>query len=193
MIALVASAFAAVPASIPREDPPRSTLAVGLRGAAERWSDPAIGQVYKSGSWFGGIGVVGRFGPLLGVDAEATFARLDGEGTTLELAPLSLLGEVRCPFGASEGFVGLGPTWTSFVEKASEGRVVTGARLAGELRLGLRVDTGLVHPPMPPADGGPVRKVEFEFAVGRRSELPSSAPGFALGAWRGTVGLLSSF
>lgn len=169
-----------------------SSVAFGLRGTTEAWSDPAIQQVYKSGSWFAGLGVVARLGGWFAVDAEASFRRLRGEGTTLELAPLSLLAEVRAPVGAVDGFVGLGPTWTGFSEGPETGAVVTGARLAGELRAGLRVDTGLVHAPLAPADGGPVKAVELELLLGRRSQLPGG-DGFHLGAWRGGVGLLARF
>ncbi len=174
------------------DDEPFVTVAVGLRGTTEAWSDPAIAQVYRSGAWFAGLGVVTGIGPWLAVDTEATFRRLRGEGSTLELAPLSLLVELHHPVGAVDGFVGLGPTWTVFSEGAEQGPVVAGARIAGELRAGLRVDTGLVQAPVGPASAGPVRGVELEVMVGRRSELPGG-DGFALGAWRGGVGLLARF
>ena len=76
-----------------------------------------------------------------------------------------------------------------FGEHADDGlRGVTGARIAGEARLGLRADPGLIRPPMAPSGGGPVRRLDAELYVGRRSEL-SGPDGFHLGAWRASVGL----
>jgi hypothetical protein len=191
VIALLSTAtFAASPP--PGDTPPTSSVGVALRGTTEAWSDPAIAQVYRSGAWFGGLGVVVRMGGWFALDAEANFRRLKGEGSELTLAPMSLLAEARRPFGVVEAFVGLGPTWTAFTEGGETGPVVTGARLAGELRTGLRIDTGLVDPPMAPANGGPVRAVELEIMIGRRAELPGG-DGFSLGAWRGGVGLLARF
>lgn len=198
MLILMTSAMAREPsapsdeASTPPREP-RASIGVALRGTTEAWADPAVQQIYRSGAWFAGLGVVWRWGGWFAVDAEASFRRLKTEGgPTLELAPLSLLAEVRAPAGAVEAFVGLGPTWTAFSEAVDGEAVVTGARLAGELRTGLRVDTGLVQAPMAPATGGPVRAIELEFQVGRRSELPGG-DGFRLGAWRGGVGLLARF
>ena len=180
-------------AEAPEPEPePLVTVAVGVRGTTEAWSDPAIAQVYRSGTWFAGLGVVVRVGPWLAIDAEGTFRRLRTETSQLELAPLSLLAELHQPIGAVDGFVGIGPTWTSFSESAAGAEVVSGARVAGELRTGIRVDTGFVRETMDPSGAGPVRAIELELMVGRRSEVPGG-DGFRLGAWRGAVGLLARF
>jgi hypothetical protein len=92
--------------------------------------------------------------------------------------------------GKVDGYLGIGPTWTAFSEKptAPSADVVQGARIGAEVRGGLRADTGLVDPPMPPATAGPVRRLELEVYLARRSDLPGGK-GLQLGAWRGCVGL----
>lgn len=188
MIALAGLALAAPPEPLPE---PR--VEVALRGVVERWNDPAIASVYKSGTWLGALGLVVPIAGPVGVDAEVGFSRVSAaSGGSFEIAPLSLLAEGTAKFGLARGFVGLGPAWTAFTERAGA-QVVDGARLSLEARVGVRVDTRLVDPPSPPATGGPVRRVSLEVAFARRSELPSKAPGFALGAWRGTVGLGVAF
>lgn len=186
MIAWLAVAALAGDAEQPRE---RRTVDVVLRGMVERWEDPSLSAVYASGVWAGGAGLVAPIVGPLDVDVELAFARLKGEGTTFEIAPLSLLPEIGAPLGPVRGFLGVGPTWTVFGEREDEGlRGVTGARIAAEVRAGLRADTGLVHAPMAPANAGPVRRIDVEIYVGRRSQL-SGGDGFHLGAWRASAGL----
>ena len=185
------TALAAPPVPEPPEKP---GVQVVIRGLVEQWNDPAIAAVYKSGTWLGGIGVVAPVIGPVSVDLEASFRRLQGEGSTFEVFPLSGVVEVGGPLGGgrADGFVGLGPTWTGFSEKPTEAPVdlVQGARLGAELRAGLRLDTGLVDPPMPPATGGPVRRLNLEIYLARRSGLPGGpTDGLQLGAWRGCVGL----
>jgi hypothetical protein len=189
MIALLSSAFAGpLPGEAP-SDP--SGVRVVLRGLVESWDDPALSAVYSSGTWLGGLGVVVPvWGPVL-VDVEASFRRLESGGSTFEIAPLSALVEFGPRKGTVEPYAGLGPTWTAFTESAGDSSV-QGARLAAELRGGLRVDTGLVRPPMPPAGDGPVRALEIELYLARRVSLPGGE-GFALGAWRGSLGVAVAF
>lgn len=190
MITLVSVALAASP--LPGEattDP--SGVRVVLRGLVEQWDDPAIGSVYKSGTWLGGVGiVVPIYGPVL-FDAEASFKRLTGAASTFEIAPLSALIEIGPRYGMIEPYFGAGPTWTVFSESGAPVNV-QGAKIAAEARAGLRIDTGLVRPPMPPASDGPVRAVEIELYFGRRFTLPGGT-GLSLEAWRGGLGFGVSF
>jgi hypothetical protein len=190
MIWLLGPAFAAPPIPEPPEEP---GVQLVIRGLVEQWNDPAIAAVYKSGTWLGGIGVVAPVVGPLSVDLEASFRRMTADASTFEVFPLSGVVELGGKLGdRADGFVGVGPTWTGFSEKPTDApaELVQGARLGGELRAGLRVDTGLVDPPMPPATGGPVRRVNLEVYLARRSGLPGGpADGLQLGAWRGCVGL----
>ncbi len=189
MIALLApAALAAEP-----EPPARRPVMLVLRGSTERWSDPAIATVYKSGAWMAGVGVVTPVIGPVGVDVEFAFTRLEGGGATLELAPLSALVELTGRMGAVDLFGGIGPTWTLFTERGTGLETVDGARIAGEVRGGLRADTGLVDPPSPPAPAGLVKAVVLEVYVARRSELFGPEGGLALGAWRASVGLGGAF
>lgn len=188
MIALFASAFAAPPPSISPREP--SGFRVVARGLVEQWDDPALATVYKSGTWLGGVGVIAPvWGPIL-VDLEASFKRISGAGSTFEIAPLSGLVEVAMKQGSIQPYAGLGPTWTVFSEKGAT--TVNGSRIAGEIRGGLRINTGLVQPPLPPASGGPVKALEIELYLGRRMTLPGGT-GLSLGAWRGSLGVGVAF
>jgi hypothetical protein len=191
---MIAALWTAAALALAPPAPPEPALRVMLRGQTERWNDPSIAAIYGSGAWQGAVGlVIPVWGPL-SVDLEGGFARKRGSGSKLELTPLSGLVEATAPFGVVEGFVGLGPTWTAFTETGGTQRVVSGARVAGEIRLGLRADTSLVIPPAPPARGGPIRRVDVEFYVARRSEWPKKDDsGFQLGAWRASVGLGLAF
>jgi hypothetical protein len=181
------------PGAAPAEDEPGVQLV--LRGLVEHWNEPALSAVYKSGTWLGGLGlVVPVVGPL-GLDLELGFGRLKGTGSTMELAPLSALVELGAPMGRLDGFVGVGPAWTVFgerVEGSTEG-AVQGARIAAELRAGLRLDTGLVDPPSPPTPQGLLQALQLEVYVARRAQMPGEAEGLQLGAWRGSVGLGMEF
>ncbi len=170
-------------------DKEREPILVIGRGLIERWNDPAIATVYKSGAWLGGLGLVTPIIGPVAVDVEIGFARLKAGEATLELVPLSGLVEGFAPLGPVQGFAGLGPTWTGFTEVGGD-EAVDGARIAAELRAGVRVDTQFVDPPAPPAPAGPIRALMLEINVGRRFEFPGSPPkGFHLGAWRACIGL----
>ncbi|MEQ1564121.1 MAG: hypothetical protein ABMA64_00695 [Myxococcota bacterium] len=186
MIAWMSTALAA-----PIPEPPAAPgVHLVIRGLVEQWNEPALAAVYKSGSWLGGIGVVTPVVGPVSLDFEASFRRLRADGTTFEIAPLSGLVELGGTVGKVDLYAGVGPSWTVFSERPEEdpSRVVQGARIGGELRAGLRVDTGLVDPPMPPATSGPVRRLELEVYLGRRAGMPGGE-GLLLGAWRGCVGL----
>lgn len=168
---------------------------VVARGLVERYGDASLAAVYKSGTWLSGVGLgLPLLGPL-GLDLEAGFGRLRGASTTFEIAPLSGLLTVAVPLAKQgrrlEGVFGAGPAWTAFgerIEGSTEG-AVQGARIAGELRGGIRVDTGLVDPPSPPAPQGLVRRIELEIYLARRARLPGNEGGLSLGAWRGSLGI----
>lgn len=193
MLAIWSSLAAAAP---PVEDPKDARgVHVVIRGLVEHYNEPALAAVYKSGTWLSGLGIAVPVLGSLGLDLEVGFGRLKGEGSTFELAPLSGLVELARPLsgqdGRLDGFVGLGPAWTVFgerIEGTTEG-AVQGARIAGELRGGLRIDTGLVDPPSPPAPTGLVRRLELELYLARRAQLPGDGAGFQLGAWRGSLGV----
>lgn len=183
------SALAADPAAEPEKRERHVTVVA--RGLVERWNDPAIATVYESGTWLGGLGVVVPFVGPLAVDAEISFSRLKANGTTLELAPLSAIVELGLPIGAATGFVGLGPALVVFTERSERAGLlaIDGARFTLEARGGIRVDTGLVDPPMAPAPSGPIHRLDVELYVARRNELPIDDEGFVLGAWRASLGL----
>lgn len=170
---------------------------VALRGATELIDDPAITQVYGSATWFAGASVAWPIAPQRDagpvVEVEAAWHRATADASTLRLVPLSALFEWQT---RRLVYFGIGPTFTVFQEThplVDGVGVTSGGRIAGELRAGIRVDTGLVDPPMPPAPTFGPRAIEFELYVSRRSELPGRPEGFDLGAWRGAVGLVLCF
>lgn len=190
--------------------PQETDVRIALRGIAEHWADPAIGSVYRTGGFIGGIGVIAPiYGPI-GLDIEGGYKRMqhgdDGQdeaetgastdhGThpLLELVPISLLVEYRFELDESlHAFAALGPTFTAFTERHSTDAaglgVTRGARLAAELRTGIRVDTGLVEPPAAPAPS-PIDALELEVYGARRLQRPG-VDGFDLSAWRGSIGLV---
>lgn len=210
MLTLIIANFAFAAPVVDEPSAPHTRVA--LRMVMESWSDGAIGTVYGTGGIASGIGaVVPVWGPL-SLDIEATYKRVqyDDQGVgddgqvddqtdyatnpMLELVPLSLLVEYRLP-GATDSFqsfVSLGPTYTSFSERHAPDEesglgVTAGARVAAELRAGMRFDTGLIQPKLAPA-ASPVDALELEFYLGRRAQR-GSVEGFNLSAWRAAVGL----
>ncbi|MEZ4239386.1 MAG: hypothetical protein R3F59_25165 [Myxococcota bacterium] len=183
------SAAAGTPPPTEAPPPPKAEIHLLARGMIERWNDPSIATAYKAGTWLAGAGLVfDLLGPL-GVDVEAGYSRLQGQGDAqLEVAPLSMLVELTAPLGRADAFLGAGPAWTVFTETGGP-KAIDGARLSAEIRGGVRIDTGLIQPAAPPAPA-PVRRMEVELAFARRAELPGGPPkGLHLGAWRATVGL----
>lgn len=192
---LVAGACFAAP--VPSDAPPDGPRVV-LRAIAEHRGEAAIAAVYRSGGAAVGLGLGLPVTPRLDLDLEAAYSRVQSRETDdlrLELLPLSALGAWHArPGRGATPYAGLGATWTAFSEHHPAdptGRAVTsGARLGVEARLGLRIDTGFVQPPLPPADTGPVRRLEIDTYLARRSRLPlPDATGFDLGGWRLAVGV----
>jgi len=72
-------------------------------------------------------------------------------------------------------------------ELSSSHVVIRGARPSWEARAGVRIDTGLIQPPNPPAPGGPIRALDVEIYVARR--FTTKGTGFNLNTWRASVGL----
>lgn len=184
MIALWTLAALAGPP--PEDEAPDVRIIVG--GTFERWEDTAIATVYKGGGWLGSVGVVAPLKGSFRLHLEASWRRITDDATTFDVAPLTALAEFARPGGSDlEWWLAAGPAITSFSEQggpAKEGRdVVHGAKICGELRAGLRFDTGLVQRPMPPAQGGPFEAIELEIYAGRRQQLPRKE-GFDLSAWR---------
>lgn len=167
------------------------------RGVAEAWGDPAIGSVYRTGALMGAVGVVVPIAGPISIDVEAAYRRMDariGDGDhVFQLLPITLLGEFTFPAKEVpiDPFVGLGFAMASFSERHpanADGLTITrGARPSLELRAGIRLDLGLVHPPMPPARSV-VQRVDLEVFGARRAQRPGAA-GFDLAAWRGGLGL----
>lgn len=94
--------------------------------------------------------------------------------------------------GDTAGLAALGlpaTTTAEDIEALNATKVISGALLGLETRVGVRVDLHLVDPPAPPAPSGPVRAVELEVFASRRWRAPGDRDGFALQAWRAGVGL----
>jgi hypothetical protein len=175
-----------------QEDPDIRIVARAIR---EQWNDAAIGTVYQTGGWLGGLGAVVPIRGALAVDIELSWRRITKDDVVFEIVPLTGLVELGMPTredGSLTLWVAAGPAMAYFSERAAadpDGIAVTsGARICAEGRAGLRVDTGLVQPVMAPASQGPFEAIELELYVGRRSEWPNKK-GFELGAWRLGVGL----
>lgn len=189
-------------------------LGVVVRAVGETWPDEGIGSVYATGALAGGAALLVEPFSWLGADMEFAYRRLspanEGREGRLELVPLSLVVEARyvSPRGVT-GFAGLGPALTLFTDRNPSGHgnaaswtdatlanpvqtVLTGGRLAVEVRTGLRMDTGLVRPPRPPARSGPVQALDVELYVARRFQNPGrkAGEGFNLSAWRAALGLI---
>ena len=199
------SVFAAEPPVPPSQAEDKPLVRLALRGVMESWDDPSIATVYRSGVLAGGIGAAVPIYRGFGVDLEIAYRRVteksgDDASTALprlELLPFSLLFAGAFPVGDSaQLFVGAGPTLTTFTEhftadESTPAGVVRGMKLGGEARFGVRIDTGLVTRPMPPARGGVMKALEVEVYLGRRFQYGTT--GFLLSAWRGSAGLVMVF
>jgi hypothetical protein len=177
---------------------------VVIRAVAEQWNEPAIATVYQQGGLLGGIGIVVPIWDDLSLDVEFVYRRFtqgggaaeaESNGYKLQILPISFIPEYKFALnGPMHGFVGLGGAYTVFTEEATldevtELSVITGARLASEFRMGIRVDTGLVTQlPSAIAQGG-IQSLEIELYGARRMQLPRSTERLDLGAWRGSIGL----
>ena len=177
-------------------EPPRLAPKVALRGVAETWDDTSIGTIYRTGALSGGAAMVLPFSHKVALDVGFTYKRLntitDLPNAKLEILPINLL--VEYDFGHPDQpwdvFVGLGPSLVVYSERHpsnKKGKLVRGTRMAAEAAVGVRIDTGLIEPRMAPAPRG-LDGIEVEIFGARRTQLP--AQGFALGAWRGGLGIV---
>ena len=182
-------------------EPP--TFRLMVRGVVEQWNEPAIATVYQQGGLMGGLGVVVPIWDDLSLDVEFVYRRFpqgggsvaDGAtGYQLQILPISFVLEYKFALnGPMHGFAGWGPAYTVFSEDAitedSGLSVISGARLASEIRMGIRVDTGLITPLHSSLPQGGVQALELEVYGSRRMQLPRSVERLDLGAWRGCLGL----
>jgi hypothetical protein len=177
-------------------EPTRLAPKIALRGVAETWDDTSIGTVYRTGALSGGAALILPLPSNFAVDVGFTYKRLsplaDIEDAKFEVLPITLSAEYW--FGTEDQnwdvFVGLGPSLIVFSEhhpSNKKGQVVRGTRIAIEASVGVRIDTGLIEPRMAPAPRG-LDGIEIEVFGARRTQLPST--GFALGAWRGGLGIV---
>lgn len=196
-----------------RNAPEREPFRFGLRGLVETWADDAIATVYRSGAVTGGVAVVAPVWGPVAVELEAGYRRLkphsletDAAGSTaaddgrlFQLAPITLLveGAWSPPKTPLSLYGGLGPALVVFHERFPTGSLPdesgigsrSGVKMGVELRVGGRVDTGLVQARMAP--GNPLRSIELEIFGAKR--IHSGKKGFDLNAWRGGLGLLFGF
>jgi hypothetical protein len=174
---------------------------------AEQWNEPAIATVYQQGGLMGGLAAVVPIWDDLSLDVEFVYRRFPqgggsvengAAGYQLQILPISFLLEYKFALnGPMHGFAGWGPTYTVFSEDAlteeSGLSVISGARLASELRLGVRIDTGLITPLHKSIPQGGVQALELEIYGARRMQMSRNGEGLNLGAWRGSLGLALRF
>jgi len=193
---MLAAALLTVAMATQPPEPEAPSLRLGIRGVAEQWNEPALASVYQAGAPIGAVSIGLPLAGSLWLDVEVGYRRLnsaDDEELSFHLIPASVLAQWSFGHGSAQPFIAAGPTITAFQEQyaaTAEGLgSIGGARLAGELRLGLRVDTGLVQPRRAPAPN-PVKDVGIELYVARRQAGPiGGRTGFDLGAWRAALGL----
>ena len=185
-------------------------VSLWFRGVGEVWDDPDIGRVYRSSALMVGAGLVVPVHEYVQVDLEGAYQSMSGleidleteassqNGTSMEIVPLSVLVEGRMAFGGDHHlFLGAGPTATLFKEESSSwdldgstvGPVVSGTKLGGEARLGVRMSTGILAPvgDSVPRPGPQVDGLHVELYAGRRFQKAET--GFDLAAWRATFGV----
>jgi hypothetical protein len=192
-----------------------SGVRVSLRGVAEAWHDPYLATRFKSGGIGAGFGVhVPIIGPLA-VDGEIAYQRVGSGGgggggdAALQLMPVSALATfVWAPDedGGLQLFAGTGPAMVMWTESGQDEEfmrsiaedpeapvptVLRGARPALEVRIGGRIDLGLVDDSLAPIPQGPVRAVELEIFGARR--LATTSAGFNLNTWRAGAGVALRF
>jgi hypothetical protein len=193
------------------EDPDEAGVRICARAMGESLSDPWISSIYRPSVFTGGVGVVLPFHSFLQADIEASYTRMSGDerdeedssvsGTTetLELIPLSALVEARYALTSGELFAGLGPAITPFKalhspnEDNDNATATVGTKIALEVRVGFRVDTGMIQAPIAPVSGKKVSALDLEVYAGRRHQFHLSDEGYDLGAWRAGAGLALRF
>ena len=197
MIAIALSLASALAA--PVESPPPSNVRIVARGVIEAWTrDPALDEVFGHGGPFGALGVVVPVAGPAALSIEGSYGRFfagdDPAGAALVLTPVSLMAEIQLGEPEVQGYVDLGLSFVSFAEEGG----ASGTRVMGELRGGVRINTGLIVPSMAPAPS-PVRALELELSGGRRvrspgrlnryGDEPEALTGFNFNAWQLVVGL----
>ncbi|MFK7929789.1 MAG: hypothetical protein AB8H79_16470 [Myxococcota bacterium] len=184
---------------------------LSVRGTGELWHDPYLASRFATGGITAGVGVVVPITGWLAVDAEVGYHRKaasTGDGT-LQLAPMALLVVGRLAAKEDSGlelFGGFGPAivmWSesgqgeeymrSIAEDPSSPppTVLRGSRPGFEVRLGTRIDLGLVQTSLAPGAQDPVKAVALEIVGARR--FATSSAGFNLNTWRFGAGLAARF
>jgi len=192
-------------------DPEEAGIRLALRATGESLADPSISSVYRPSVFTGGVGVVVPFYSFLQADVEVSYSRMSGQelsqsssthsetSETLEIIPLSVVVEAVYSMSRGEMFAGLGPAITPFKaihspNEDNDGATATvGGKLALEMRAGIRMDTGMIQPPLAAVEGRPVQALDFELYAGRRHQFHLKDEGYNLGAWRAAAGLAVRF
>lgn len=187
-------------------------ISMVFRALGESWDDPSLALVYKSQLLMGGVAVLVPLHPRVMLDLEVGFSRQSGTawdnetmksgsaGTTFQMIPVSVLGELRQPIAHGEFFLGGGPSFASFqedhpgfVDEAEDTRTRTsGVKLGAEFRVGVRLKTR--YQPqvlLPPAPQPLVQGYAIELYGARRTQ--PRPIGFDLGAARVGVGVQVMF
>lgn len=183
-----------------------------FRALGESWDDPSLALVYKSQLLMGGVALLVPLHPRVMLDLEVGFSRQSGTawdsetmksgsaGTSFQMIPVSVLGELRQPIAHGEFFLGAGPSFAcfqedhpGFVDENETTRTRTsGVKLGAEFRVGLRLKTR--YQPqvlLPPAPQPLVQGYAIELYGARRTQPRPS--GFDLGAARIGVGVQVMF
>ncbi len=185
-------------------------IRLGVRAIVETWEEPELQNRFgTSRGVMAGLNLGIPLHEFLVVDIELGFKRLmetidengESSGDVMDLLPMSLQAQGRLGLGSQgEIFLGLGPTLTPFrhshpgtVNALNDDTATNGVKLAGEIRLGLRIDTGLIQPARAPGMGRQFKAVDFEGYVGRRFQIHPRGEGYDLAAWRLGLGLSFRF
>lgn len=192
--------------------PAEDGLRLAARGLGISLADQDIGALYRS-SWFtAGGAVVVPVVDQVALDVEVTYKRmsgvtrhpdtheLDADTASLELVPITALGLYEVPTGRGDLYLGLGWSMVTFRQYDVVGNdehpsgQIAGTKVCPEVRLGTRIDTGLVEAPLAPIGGPMAEALEVELYVARRKQLSGgNAEGFDLSAWRFAGGLAVRF
>ena len=180
----------------------RPQLRVILRAVAEQWNEPAIATVYQQGGLLGEIGIIIPVWDDLSLDIEFVYRRFPQGGgsvatgtrpaTNFKFSRSRLHQNTSSLNGPMHGFVGFGAAYTVFrdaITAASGVSVVSGARLATEVRTGIRFDTGLIVPHQSAIPQAGIKPCELESLRRSPDAAATTVERLSLGAWRGCIGL----
>ena len=187
-------------------------LRLAARGVGVSLADQHIGTLYRS-SWFtGGGAVIVPVADQIAVDVEVSYKRMSGvtrdedtgeldtDTASLELVPVTALGLYEVPVGRGDVYAGVGWSFVGFRQYDVVGNElfpsgqIAGTKVCPEVRLGTRLDTGLIEAPLAPVGGPVAEALELELYVSRRKQLSGgSAEGLDLSAWRFAGGLAVRF